>query len=180
MMTELTTLIPQCISSSFEFLELNDARRRDLEAKVNYCREVEKKLGKWLTDRTDTLESLLDDLELDGFSILSTGFGDTDNHISAYLFHSSWTFECQKETLNELISSKIKKLLGKPLPSFNASADEIVTWLQEWATALAAANKTFITAQSFELAIATMITIDSMLLAMLSVTTAARLNVMVK
>jgi hypothetical protein len=175
-MAKYASLIPQCITSSINFIELNEASKRNFEAKINYCLEIEETVNTWLKHPTDTLESLLDDLELDGFSILSTGFGDTENHVSAYIFHSCWSSECSKERLNQLISLEARNLLGNALPSFNAPTNEIIVWLQEWVIALDTTIHLFITAQYFDLAIASMITLDSLMLAMLCVVTTNRLN----
>jgi hypothetical protein len=169
-------IIPQCITTNSDFIALTEASQRDFEAKINYCLEIEKTVNTWIKHPTDTLENLLDELELDGLSILSSGFGDPENCVSTYIFHSSWTFECQKEILNRLVPFEARSLLGKAVPNFNASTNEIVMWLQEWDVAIATTIQTFISAQNFDSAIASKITLDSLILAMLCVTAVSRLN----
>lgn len=176
MTTQQKSIIPQCVISSSDFSALTEAAQHDFEAKINYCLEIEKTVNTWIKHPEDTLESLLDDLELDGLSILSSGFGYPENCVSTYLFHSSWTFECQKETLNGLVSFEARNLLTKAVPSFNASTDEIVMWLQEWDVAVAKTIQAFMTAQSFDLAMTSIITLDSLVLVMLCITAASRLN----
>ena len=175
-MKEFKISIPQCIYSSFEYNELNEPSRKHIEAKLNYCLEVTDKINSWLISPEETLESLLDNLELDCLSIISSGFGDTENYVSTYQFHSSWTVDCQKINLYELVSSEAKNLFGKNLPNYNSSAEEIINWLREWVATLNIAIKKFIDAQSFDLAMASIITINSLLFAFLFVASAGRVN----
>lgn len=171
-----SALIPECFLSSPEYIELNEASKHNIEEKINYCLEVIGNLDNWLATRNDPLENILDNLELDCLSIVSSGFGATDNHVSIYQFHSSWTDECSKGKLNALVNSEIKSFLKKNIPIFDASTDKIILWLNDWSKALSFSIESFMKAGDFDLAISTMITIDSLLFIMLFVTSVARLN----
>jgi hypothetical protein len=175
-MNEYNSLIPECILSSFEYIELNEASRHDIEERIDYCLEVMEAVKAWLTCREDTLENFLDNLELDCLSIVSSGFGNTENHVSIYQFHSSWTDACSKRKLNDLISAEAINLFDEPLPSFNSKTDELIEWLKKWESTLAITIRAFITADTFDIAICSMITLDNLILSILCVTSAARLN----
>lgn len=169
--------LPAALVDSDEFRALNLTQISNLEARFRYVQEIIEKIGRWLhQNKPDIpLRSFLDDLELD-LAVAQNLPEEDRTQQSAWLIHSSWTFECSVSQMRAQLTSDVVASIERGSPSIDAQASEVRDWLHNQTTALRDLLGRFYCATTFETAIAYHIAIDILLANLLAGTYKARLN----
>jgi primosomal protein N'' len=161
---------------SEEFRALNAVQVSNLEARFRYVQEIVEKIERRLRQQPGVaLRSFLDDLELD-LAVTQNLPEEDQTQQSAWLVHSSWTFECSVSNMRAQLSSGVIAAIESTPPSINARASEVEDWLRDQAAALRQTLGGFHSAVTFEIAIAYHIAIDIVLANLLVGSYKARLN----
>jgi hypothetical protein len=167
--------LPAQLVESEEFLNLTDAQRAGLTARLHYFREIASKIPHdTTTDKGIFLENI-DDVELDIFSILSDP-GGVDRSVSFYRIHSSWTFECHPRKMLDGVGKEALGFLSIAVPGAAASYAEARAWSSLWASKLDGLLDGLQTAPSLESAIGHLIAIDAFASLFLTFAAVVRFN----
>jgi hypothetical protein len=150
-------MIPPCLENSNEFQWMAESERHDFKARLAYCIEILEKL-RLLPDPSDKcFFSELDDIELDVYSVMSLG------GISPYQVHSSWTFNCKRETMFQALPVDFENFLACPVPGPRSSPSQDRNWLHKFCNNLEGVFRAFEHAEIFDDAIANRIAVDVMM-----------------
>jgi hypothetical protein len=169
--------LPVALTDSDEFRALKPEQVSNFEARFRYVQEIVEKIERWLSNQQPgvTLRSFLDDLELD-LAVNQSLPEEDQTQQSAWLIHSSWTFECSVSQMRAQLTADVVTAIERGPPSVDAQAREVQQWLRDQGVALRHLLERFHSAATFEIAIAHHIAIDILLANLLVGTYKARLN----
>lgn len=167
-------VIPSALLESEDYKELNAKEQFNFVARLRYCDEIAVKGAEAAAIQDSELLDAIDDIELDALSIMS--LGDIDTQVSPYKIHSSWTFECNRQAMAQLVVADAAKFLGSAPLGMDASSEETKDWLYKWSQAIQSTLKYFAASSSFTEVITHLIVIDALVSSYLVFAATARLN----
>ncbi|MDB0568775.1 hypothetical protein LBW52_22490 [Ralstonia solanacearum] len=167
-------MIPQSLASSDVFLSLNDEQQLAFEQRLQFCREILENAELFVIKQDASRNGPLDDVELDGYSFLSSG--KDAKSVSPYLLHSSWTSDCDRSTMAAATCSTFSELFRRPMPNTNSTAAHVVEWFRYWAIALRDVMDSFEKSPTYDFAVAQCISIDALVAVALAVLATLRMN----
>lgn len=167
--------LPEALASCDEFAELNEAQRFNYRARLRYIEEITLKIDEWVKGGETDFFAFLDSVELDLY-INQGAPGDPATHVSAWLVHTSWSFETSAAQMSRFVSSELRAQIELAQPRLDASIEEFRVWMKDQNEALRGALNGLFKAASFHEAMANQFAIDALLLNLLSGVAKARLN----
>jgi hypothetical protein len=168
--------LPSPIASSEEFTDLTEKQRFNYQARLRHVEEITLRIEEWLTGAETDFFAFLDSIELDLYINQGAPVGSGEDHVSAWLFHTSWTFETSVEKMSRFISPKLREQIELPQPGLDAAIDQFRAWIRDQNQALTSVLDSFFAASSFDEAMANQIAVDTLLVNLLAGVTRARLN----
>jgi exonuclease VII small subunit len=169
--------LPAALIESEEFKALNPLQASRFEARFPYLEEIIENIERWLKhdSKDTTLRSFLDDLELD-LAVIQNLPGVDKSEPSAWLVHSSWTFNCSAFELRAQLEPKIIESLECASLPLEATTGQIEEWLRGQTICARMVLQNFRSAATFASAIAHHVAIDILFGSLLVGTYKARLN----
>ncbi len=175
MVTKQIVSIPTSLLESGDYQSLSLVQQRSLVSRLRHCAEIAENGRNATEGDVGSLLEVIDDIELDALSIMSSFF-DAENTVSPYRVHSSWTFECDRRLMAKYIGEEESNLLREcPLP-FDAALVDMRGWLSRWGNALQLALGRFSKSSSFSESVAQLIVVDALVSSYLVFAATARLN----
>jgi hypothetical protein len=168
--------LPPSIVSCDEFENLSEKQRFNYRARLRYVEEITLKIDEWLAGKETDFFSFLDTVELDLYINQGAPVGNGEDHVSAWLIHTSWTFETSVAKMLRSLQSSVRERIDAPPPGLDAPIDQFRSWIQGQNEALTTALNSYFGAESFDQAMANQLAIDALLLNVLSGVCKARLN----
>lgn len=168
--------LPQVIVSCDEYLQLSQSQQHNYRARLRYVEEITLKIEEWVSGRETDFFAFLDSVELDLYINQGAPIGNGEDHVSAWLFHTSWTFETSVQQMSRLISLKLRERIEAPQPGLDATVDQFRAWIDGQNLGLVESLDSFFNSKSFDEALANQIAMDVLLLNILAGTCKARLN----
>lgn len=168
--------LPSAIASSEEFVDLTEKQQFNYRARLRHVEEITLKIEEWLTGAETDFFAFLDSIELDLYINQGAPVGGGEDHVSAWLLHTSWTFETSVARMSRFISPALREQLELPQPGLDAAIDQFGAWIRNQNQALTAALDSFFAASSFDEAMANQLAVDTLLVNLLAGVTRARLN----
>jgi hypothetical protein len=168
--------LPTALRESEDFRELNEKQARRYLERVRYIEEIVLKIQEWLSGRELDFRAFLDRIELDVAINQAAPPDNPDSSVSAWLFHSSWTFGTTPSQLRAQLSPSVLLKADLPPPTSDCSMTEFHTWMQSQSTGMAEALDGFFGAASFSVAIAYQIAMDVFLASIVVGVYRVRLN----
>jgi hypothetical protein len=167
--------LPKALSSSDEYLTLSEEQRKNLISRLQYYEEISKAGFALAADDDTTLVEAIDDIELDGYSIVG-GFSSPRSNVTPYIIHSSWTAECDCKNMASMVVKEAEHFLKSSSLHFQMSDIEIKNWARDWAIALELTLKRFTHSESFTEAIVQLIVADALVASSLAFSATARIS----
>jgi len=169
--------LPAALIDSDEFRALDPKQVSNFQARFRYVQEIAEKIERWLSHKEPevTLRLFLDNLELD-LAVTQNLPEEDQTQQSAWLIHSSWTFECPVSRMRAQLTPDVVASIEQGPPPIDAQAGHVQQWLRDQGVALRHLLGRFHSAATFEVAIAYHIAIDILLANLLVGTYKARLN----
>jgi hypothetical protein len=154
--------LPSALLESADYEALNEAQRRYLIARLNYCKEVADKAAAAAGDSDATLLDSIDDIELDASSIMGSA-SDVETTVAPYRVHSSWTFECDRKAMAAYVPSGVASFLASGSVGLGCSSRDAKAWLQRWSEVLDEALGCLTVSASFTEAVVLLIVVDALI-----------------
>lgn len=167
--------LPEALVSCDEFAELNETQRRNYRARLRYIEEITLKIDEWVNGRETDFFAFLDSIELDLY-INQGAPADPANHVSAWLVHTSWSFETSAAQMSRFLSPDLRAQIEMAQPHLDAHIEQFRAWMKGQNEALKVTLDGLFRAASFHDAMANQLAIDVLLLNVLSGVAKARLN----
>lgn len=169
-------IIPAPLLLSADYSSLNSEQKKNFMARLAYLEEIARAGFDSATVDDNLLLDCIDNMEVDALAIMSA-FSDPKTSVTPSTVHSSWTFECKRSDMVEMVVPEAERLLRVPAVSSGMSFRETRDWIQCWAKALYLTMRKFVSAVSFAEAVAQLIVADALVALFLAFAATARLNV---
>lgn len=166
-------LLPTALLELPEFKELPKEQRVAFEAHVQYIRQACNEIRESRPSSDVDITRFFDEIEL--LLYVSAG-SPSPKGVSAYIVHSSWTFESTKEGLRRAVGRKILDAVSAPVPSVDADVREVSRWIEGQNEALSQALKGLERSDSINGSVGHLVAIDSLVTNMLCGVVRYRLN----
>lgn len=153
--------LPNALTRAHEFRELSDVERQEFASRLQYIEEIPKKLAQGLgADRNqDEIGSFIDRVELD-LMINLGAHGEGHKGISTWLVHSSWTFGTSAGAMRAALGSEVMALLARFPTGIDADVEEFFSWAASLGECLVGLLDTFYRAETFDVAMGSLLAID--------------------
>jgi hypothetical protein len=158
--------LPSVLLQSADYKVLNAEQRRNFEQRLWTCEDLAVAGVNAAATADHELLGAIDDIQLDVLSLMSD-FGVPESSVSAYKIQSSWTFECDRQTMAQYVTPQVGDFLRSPLIGVHASNAEARKWLANWANFVRLTLDSFAVSSTFTEAITHLIVIDALLAAFL-------------
>jgi hypothetical protein len=169
--------LPESIRQSDDFKALSIEAQHEFLARVRYIVEIAEKIS-LLSEAEDFLFEL-ENIELDCLVNLSVRPQPKD-HVSAWLVHSSWTFECNSASLAESVDKDFRRLIASPMPNENSDLKDITIWVNDLGMGLKSQLIRLTNARNFCAAIGALICVDAILATLVLGLTLTRFNTRIR
>lgn len=164
---DVSMLIPRPLRESADYEALTAKQREGLRARLLHAHELIDSAVQAANASGEAQRQAILDLELDAMTIISV-VGEPDKTVSAWIVHSSWTFECSDRRLADYIDPAALGAASAPQLSLESSAVDISRWLREWSQAVQNTFRRLSGAKAFCEAIAQLLAIDMLTAALLT------------
>jgi len=169
--------LPASFVNSNDFQELDDGQRQGLVARLRYIEEIPIKAKEWLKAclSGEVFKIFIDRVELD--LMINLGLPKSSRQqVSAWLFHSSWTFETSASVMLRTLPLNIIDDLQRAPPGFTSTIQEFAEWIFHASNALKVLLDGFYEAATFDAAMGHLIAINISLAQLLVGVSIQRLN----
>ncbi|HEV2189250.1 MAG TPA: hypothetical protein VGR70_18720 [Stellaceae bacterium] len=167
--------LPKILEMSDRYQDANELQKKNLKGRFQFIEQITLEIAEWL-DRTETdFDAFLDRIELH-LAINQGAPLDAEGSVSAWLIHTSWTFETSPRKMRQELSHDLASELNRSPPSIDDNLARFNLWLNQQNSALIAALADFRASKTIDAALANLIAIDALLLNLLTGATRARLN----
>lgn len=167
-------VIPSALLESDDYKALTTKERDEFSARLCYCDEIAEKAYDAGKISDSALLGVIDDIELDAFSILS--LGDAKTRVSSYIIHSSWTFECDRGAMAQYVVPDAEKFLGSVSCALMMSGKNAKKWLVDWSRVMRLSLSKFGASSSFTESVTHLIVIDALVSSYLIFASTARIS----
>lgn len=164
---DVSILVPRALRESADYGALTAKQREGLTARLLHAHELVDAAVEAANASGEAQRQAVLDLELDAMTIISV-VGEPEKAVSAWLVHSSWTFECSDRRLADYIDPAALRVASAPKLALEASSDDVSRWLRGWSEALQSTFRKLSAAKTFCEAIAQLVAIDMLTAAMLT------------
>lgn len=167
-------ILPTALVGSDDYQALPERVRKNLAGSIDYCMEAaDKALSAEKLTRGSLLD-LIDDIELDAFSILSSGTPETK--VSPYRVHSSWTFECDRDEMSSIVVGDFKAFMSQSAAMFGRGEHDLQVWIKEWGAVTKNTLALFEGSGTYTEAVSRLIAIDALMANFLVFAASVRLS----
>ena len=167
--------LPKILEMSDRYQDANELQKKNLRGRFQFIEQITLEIAEWL-GRTETdFDAFLDRIELH-LAINQGAPSDAESSVSAWLIHTSWTFETSSHKMRQELRDDLANELDRSPPSIDVNLVRFDQWLNRQNSALISALADFRASKTIDAALANFIAIDVLLLNLLTGATRARLN----
>lgn len=169
--------LPEPLSNSHEWQDLNEVQKQNFVARLNYIEEIYAKSEKWFEfhEGFDDQADFIDEVEQDLFINLCPG--SENRSVSTWLVHSSWTFGSSAREMMDSLPRNCVDALSLKGVRFGSGEPEFLNWLETQIKCLHDLLDGFYDSDNIAKSIGHLIGIDISLTALLLGISKQRLNV---
>jgi hypothetical protein len=162
--------LPQALLAVIEFNELSEAQRKNFAARLRYIEEITLEISDWLDHRENEvdLRTFFDQIELLLYATIGSPAGESKERVSAYLVHSSWTFDTSAREMVRAISGMVTSAINAPPPRIDDDESTFMQWMECQNKALAEALNGFYEGADIHQAMAGLLAVDALLTSLLA------------
>lgn len=168
--------IPDALNRMNEFIELSDGQRLAFRTRLIYIEQITEEILEWLGHQDRSIAVFLDAIELLLYVNQGAPTGAPSETVSAYMIHSSWTFQTTASKMRSSLPAVVVRALNAAPPTCEATSIEIADWLQAQNTSLIASLNGFYGAKNVHEVMSCLVAIDATVCALLLGAMRFRLN----
>jgi hypothetical protein len=166
--------IPTCFLLSNDWISLSDKARINFIKRIEFTVESINSVST-AVEADSKIDKTIDDIELEALISLSIPT-DSKDELTAYIIHSSLTFECDEARMASFINTEAMEIFNIPISDAASSELSVKKWLKKWANAAQITIKRFSNSEIFTEAVTQLIILDALLSTALTMAAIFRLK----
>lgn len=152
--------LPVVLTMDDSFHDVTELHRLRLCQRLLHIREISDRIALWLLEKDESLQALLEDIELELIVCVTLDIEDKPT-VSNWLLHTSFIVDSSAKELRGSLSERQFACLNSIL-STHAQIGEVESWLREFASGLRETLDRFFAATTYTEAIAHHIAVDAL------------------